>query len=207
MAPAPPAGAPPAAAADGSSVQGNFTQRLSSIGLSTCIPLQQFYATQPSLSSIMAFAQATNVTGLLAGVTSSQTFRFTSLAPVNSAVDSFLASLDPGTIRSLAASPRAALALLAYHGVLPPVVMLADMTESRVLPTLAMDAQGNHLSLTVRRPPGGGIRLEAVGNSANVLWGDVPVCEGVVHAVDAILLPVRLGGSPQPPGAGSTAGG
>lgn len=43
--------------------------------------------------------------------------------------------------RALYASPQSVVALLAYHSVLPPPLMLANLTEGRVLPTLAMSPQ------------------------------------------------------------------
>ena len=37
--------------------------------------------------------------------------------------------------------------------------------------------QGNHLSLTVHRPPDGSVVVQGVSNNATVLYGDIEVCE------------------------------
>ena len=46
--------------------------------------------------------------------------QLTTLAPLNSAVNSFLSGLDARNRQALLASPRAVVALLAYHAILPP---------------------------------------------------------------------------------------
>lgn len=51
--------------------------------------------------------------------------------------------------------------------------------------------QGRPLSLTVRRSPTSSqVVIEGVANSATIIYPDISVCQGVVHAVDTVLLPV-----------------
>ena len=35
--------------------------------------------------------------------------------------------------------------------------------------------------------------LVGVANNANIVYPDIAICQGVVHAVDALLLPVVVG--------------
>eukprot|EP00887_Chlorella_sp_A99_P000535 scaffold17.g535.t1 len=200
-----------------SSIFSNLTQGLASSTLS-CLSIGDFYATSPDFQSFYRLISGANLQGLFASSPASQAFRFTSLAPVNSAVDSFLASLEPSVRTSLLASRDAIVALFSFHALVPPPVMLADMADGKTLPTFALDAQarrsesfaahGNNLMLTVHRPPGGTIQLQGAGTNASVLYGDIPVCEGIVDAVDTVLLPTKLPGSSAaaPPSSSAVAG-
>lgn len=57
----------------------------------------------------------------------------TVLAPLNSAIDTFMGSLDSGTQSALMASPRAIVALLAYHAITPPPLRSDCMQPSNIL--------------------------------------------------------------------------
>lgn len=57
-------------------------------------------------------------------------------------------------------------------------------------PTSLPGMQGVRLSLTVHTSPGAPPRVEGLSNSANIVAGDLLVCGGVAHAMDAVLIPV-----------------
>ncbi|GAB4823712.1 hypothetical protein N2152v2_010758 [Parachlorella kessleri] len=173
-----------------------------------CVPALQLYQTAPEFQGFWNLILASKVQDLAPKNATTPTTQLTALAPLNSAVNSFLSGLDDRNRAALLASPRAVVALLAYHAILPPPLREADMRDGMVLPTLAMDPSGTHLPLTVHRSPTGPVRLEGISNSAAIIYPDIAVCEGIVHAVDAIILPVRVqamdGASPGP--AGETGG-
>lgn len=71
-------------------------------------------------------------------------------------------------------------------------------------PAPTLPPQGNRLSLIVQvRPTAGAAsnqsrqtRFVGASNSAAVLAGDLPVCSGAAHAIDAVLLPVAAPAGP-----------
>lgn len=65
--------------------------------------------------------------------------------------------------------------------------------------------QGRRLSLTVHRGAQGQATLQGMSNSATIVYPNIELCEGVAHAVDAVLVPVALDG--QGAGGAPAAGG
>ncbi|KAI3423986.1 hypothetical protein D9Q98_009819 [Chlorella vulgaris] len=126
----------------------------------------------------------------------------TYMVPTDTALNSLFASLDPQTAQALLLNAPALSALAAYHTV-NQSVRTDSMADGQQLPTLAYDAQGRQLSLTVRRGSGGAasdIRFQGIGSTALLLVPDVPICGGTVQVVDTVLLPVQVPTSPTPPG-------
>jgi uncharacterized surface protein with fasciclin (FAS1) repeats len=104
---------------------------------------------------------------------------FTVFAPTNAAFEKALADLEL-TQEQLLASPDLA-KILTYH-VLPAKVAAADITEKQSPATV----EGQPLDVA---PSGGTV---SVGPNATVVQADVPASNGVIHAIDAVLLPPDL---------------
>ncbi|KAL4855756.1 Embryogenesis-associated protein B8 [Chlorella vulgaris] len=97
------------------------------------------------------------------------------------------------TYMALLLNAPALSALAAYHTV-NQSIRTDSMADGKQLPTLAYDAQGRQLSLTVRRGSGAAandIRFQGMGSTALLLVPDVPIYGGTVQVVDAVLLPVQ----------------
>ncbi len=101
---------------------------------------------------------------------------FTVLAPTNEAFE----SLDPALLAQLLTDPNALRAVLAYH-VLPGLVtsqQLASLTTGSIV-----TVHGAELSVVT---DGTGLLL---GDRARVVEADLEASNGVVHAIDQVLLP------------------
>jgi uncharacterized surface protein with fasciclin (FAS1) repeats len=127
-------------------------------------------AANPDFSTLVAAVKKAGLADTLAG-----TGPFTVFAPTNEAFDTALAELKL-TKAQLLASPDLK-AILTYH-VLPGKVMAADVT-GKLMPATV---QGEKLPVA---PSGGGV---AVGD-ATVVKADVAASNGVIHAIDRVLLP------------------
>jgi len=96
--------------------------------------------------------------------------------------DEAFAALPEGTVEGLLADLDALTAILTAH-VVPSVIMSADIPEGDTeVGTLNEDA-----SLTVTND-GMGITV-SLSNTANVVAADVEAANGVIHVIDAVLLP------------------
>ncbi len=107
---------------------------------------------------------------------------FTVFAPTDAAFAAAVEDLGL-TKAQLLASPALG-KILTYH-VLAGKVMAADITG----PLMPKTVEGAKLSVA---PTGGKVK---VGPAATVVTADVPASNGVIHAIDAVLLPpdVKLG--------------
>lgn len=134
-------------------------------------------ASNPDFSILVAAVQKAGLAETLSG-----SGPFTVFAPTNAAFEKTLA--DAGlTQDELLASPDLA-AILTYH-VLPGKVMAADITGALSPATV----EGQPLAVTL---DGSSVK---VGPAATVQTADVAASNGVIHAIDAVLLPpgVTLG--------------
>jgi uncharacterized surface protein with fasciclin (FAS1) repeats len=133
-------------------------------------------ANNANFSYLVAAVQRANLVGTLSG-----TGPFTVFAPVNQA---FIAAGFP-TIESIqAADPNALTAILTYH-VVPGRVFSTNLTTRNVA-----TAQGGNVSVTV----GTGVQVTGLGNNgnaANVVRANVVATNGVIHAIDRVLLPAN----------------
>ncbi|WP_419210914.1 fasciclin domain-containing protein [Maribacter sp. X9] len=112
---------------------------------------------------------------------------FTVFAPVNSAFD----ALPAGTVEGLLKpeSKGALTGILTYH-VVAGNYMAADVIKA---------IKGNKGSFPVKTVQGGMITLslsgdkvmltDEKGNMATVVMADVPASNGVIHAIDAVVMP------------------
>jgi transforming growth factor-beta-induced protein len=98
---------------------------------------------------------------------------FTVLAPTDAA----FAALPEGTVESLLANPEALAEVLLYH-----VIIGAVRAEQVVTLSEATMANGQTVSISVN---GGGVQV----NDANVVATDIEATNGVIHVIDAVLIP------------------
>lgn len=106
---------------------------------------------------------------------------FTVFAPTDAAFD----ALPEGTLDTLLADPTGDLAeILKYH-VIAGEVPAADVVEmdGQMVETI----QGTELTVNV---DGGNVSLtDAAGNTINVIDTDIAASNGVIHVIDAVLMP------------------
>ncbi|PRW32690.1 General transcription factor 3C polypeptide 5 [Chlorella sorokiniana] len=117
----------------------------------------------------------------------------TFLLPTDTALEAFAARFNGSTLQAVLASPHALQALASYH-VLEDRVTTGQLYEGQRLQTLARDAQGKPLPLTVHRggPGDASITFRGAGSTAGLLVPDVPVCGGIIQVIDQVLLPVEV---------------
>ena len=120
-----------------------------------------------SFTTLLAAAEAAGLVDALKG-----DGPLTVFAPTDDA----FAALPAGTVEALLADPEALAAILLYH-VVPGKVMAADVTDGLVAETLN--------GATVRFSTMGGVMI----NGANVIAADVEASNGVIHVIDAVILP------------------
>ena len=97
---------------------------------------------------------------------------FTVFAPTDEA----FAALPEGTVEALLADPAALGAILTYH-VIAGKVMSADLTEGMMAATV----NGADVTITLD----GGAKI----NGANIVAADIETTNGVIHVIDAVILP------------------
>lgn len=99
---------------------------------------------------------------------------FTVFAPTEAA----FAALPDGTIDALLADPTGDLANILLYHVVPGKVMAADLSDGLVA-TTALGAP-----VTFKISDSG-----AMVNNANIVAADIEAANGVIHVIDAVLLP------------------
>ncbi|MFM7309492.1 MAG: fasciclin domain-containing protein, partial [Flavobacteriales bacterium] len=99
---------------------------------------------------------------------------FTLFAPTDAAFD----ALPAGTIEALLADPTGDLTQILLYHVLGAQVMSMDLTNGQVATTL----QGSDVTVTFSGP-------DVLINNALVTFADIYATNGVVHVIDAVLLP------------------
>jgi uncharacterized surface protein with fasciclin (FAS1) repeats len=97
---------------------------------------------------------------------------FTVFAPTDEA----FAALPAGTVEGLLADPEALAAILTYH-VVPGAVMSTDLSDGMTATTV------NGADITIGTM--GGVTV----NDANVVTADIAASNGVIHVIDAVILP------------------
>lgn len=122
-----------------------------------------------SFNTLVAAVQAAGLVDTLKGEGP-----FTVFAPTDDA----FAALPAGTLDSLLADPAALSNILLYH-VVPGKVMAADVVGL----TSADSAQGSPIAISV---VDGKVMLN---DSATVVTTDIETSNGVIHVIDAVILP------------------
>ena len=97
---------------------------------------------------------------------------FTVFAPTDEA----FAALPEGTVEGLLADPEALAAVLTYH-VVAGKVMSTDLSDGMMAATV------NGAEITIGTE--GGVMV----NDANVVTADIEASNGVIHVIDAVILP------------------
>jgi uncharacterized surface protein with fasciclin (FAS1) repeats len=138
--------------------------------------------TSPDHTTLVAAVQAAGLVETLKGEGP-----FTVLAPVNAAFD----ALPAGTVDTLLKPENkdTLATILACH-VIPAKALSTDITK------MVMDDGGEHVvdtvggcKLTLKAADGGVTVTDENGNVANVTIADVIQSNGVIHVIDAVLLP------------------
>lgn len=135
-----------------------------------------------NFTTLVAAVKAADLVGTL-----SSEGPFTVFAPVNAAFE----ALPAGTVEGLLKpeSKTALTGLLTYH-VVAGKYMAGDVIKA---------IEGNNGSFTVKTVNGGSISLSLTdgkviltdekGSTATVVMADVPASNGVIHAIDAVVMP------------------
>lgn len=90
--------------------------------------------------------------------------------------DEAFAALPEGTVEGLLADIPALTAILTYH-VVPSAVMSTDLSDGMTAATV----NGADITVTI----GEGVMI----NGANVVAADIETSNGVIHVIDAVILP------------------
>ncbi|MEZ2414283.1 fasciclin domain-containing protein [Muriicola sp. E247] len=137
-----------------------------------------------NFSTLVAAVQAADLVGTL-----SSDGPFTVFAPTN---DSF-SKLPEGTVESLLQpeNKAALINLLTYHVVAGEfsAAAVVEAINSNDGSFVAETVQGDKLTLTL---DGENVKLiDAQGNASMVIMADVPASNGVIHAIDAVVMPAE----------------
>ncbi|RBN48902.1 fasciclin domain-containing protein [Flavobacterium psychrolimnae] len=108
---------------------------------------------------------------------------FTVFAPTNTAFTALNTELAPGGIAGVSAANLTK--VLQYHVVSPANVLAASLTEGQVVTPILTPAQTFTIQLT------GGAKIKDANNRiSNIIITDVQCSNGVIHAIDKVLLPI-----------------
>jgi uncharacterized surface protein with fasciclin (FAS1) repeats len=130
-------------------------------------------ASNPDFSTLVTAVEAAGLAETLAG-----SGPFTVFAPTNDA----FAKLPAGTVETLLdpANKDQLTSILTYH-VVPAEVMAADVTAGEVT-----TVNGAAFGVST---DGGVVISDGQGGTANVVQTDIVASNGVIHVIDAVLLP------------------
>jgi len=120
-----------------------------------------------SFTTLVAAVQAAGLVDVLKG-----DGPFTVFAPTDEA----FAALPAGTIEALLADIPTLTAILTYH-VVPGAVLSTDLTEGMMAATV----NGQEVTITLAN----GVQVDG----ANVVAADIVASNGVIHVIDAVILP------------------
>ncbi len=132
-------------------------------------------AANPDFSTLVAAVEAAGLAETLSGEGP-----FTVFAPTNEAFDAALAALGV-TAEELLADPNLA-QILTYH-VVPGMILSTDLQPEQTVATV----EGSDVTITVGADG-------ATVNDANIVATDIVASNGVIHVIDAVLLPPDLAG-------------
>lgn len=147
------------------------------IGLPTVVTHALANPNFTSLVAALTRSDMPNFVSILSGTASSP---FTVFAPTNAAFTSLLTELS---LPNLAAIPKATLeSVLKYHVVTGANVASTDLTNNMMVPTF----QGGKFTITTT---GGAKITDANNRVSNIILTDVQCSNGIIHAIDKVLLP------------------
>ncbi|MBC5841123.1 fasciclin domain-containing protein [Flavobacterium sp. F-380] len=108
---------------------------------------------------------------------------FTVFAPTNAAFTALNTELAPGGIASVSTANLTR--TLQYHVVSPANVLSSTLTEGQTVTPILTPSQTFKIQLA-----GGAKILDASNRLSNIVVTDVQCSNGVIHAIDKVLLPV-----------------
>jgi uncharacterized surface protein with fasciclin (FAS1) repeats len=113
----------------------------------------------------------------------SATGPFTVFAPTNAAFVALDTELAPGGIAGVSSTNLTK--VLQYHVVSPANVLAASLTEGQMITPILTPAQTFTIQLS------GGAKIKDARNRiSNIIITDVQCSNGVIHAIDKVLLPI-----------------
>jgi uncharacterized surface protein with fasciclin (FAS1) repeats len=136
----------------------------------TAEPPKDLVTTAVQAGSFTTLAKALTAAGLVD--TLKGPGPFTVFAPTDEA----FAKLPAGTLEALLADKAKLVQVLTYH-VVPGAVMAADVVKL----SSAKTVQGQNITITTA----GGVKVD----NANVVKTDIVATNGVIHVIDAVILP------------------
>ena len=153
-----------------------------------CKSVAEVLSSTPELSTLSRLSGA--VSPRLVAALSDKSDKLTLFAPSNKALQSLLASLPDagGEAPELVRNVTVLTALLSYHVVPGVALSSTQLTDGAALPT-ALGAGVPPLRVRLGAPSKQ-VLLIAAGSEAAVVKPDLTACNGVVHVVDTVLLPV-----------------
>jgi len=110
--------------------------------------------------------------------------QFTVFAPTNTAFTNLDTELAPGGIAGVSAENLTK--VLQYHVVSPANVLAGDLTNNQIVTPILSPAQ----TFTIELPATGAQIKDASNRTSKIIITDVQCSNGVIHAVDKVLLPV-----------------
>jgi len=116
---------------------------------------------------------------------------YTLFAPNNDAFAKTLDVLGLTAEELLGLGPETIQSILLYHVVPGVAAFSTDLSDGQVLPTASPDG----LELIVDLE--GGVFIESVGSTVQVILPDIAACGAVIHVIDEVLLPFAV--DPEPP--------
>lgn len=132
--------------------------------------IAEIAAGDENFSTLVTALDAAGLVGAL-----SEEGELTVFAPTNDAFD----ALPEGTLDSLLADPEGALSQILLYHVVSGVALAEDVVELDSVTTL----QGDDITITVTEYD------VILNDSANVTMTDIMATNGVIHVIDAVLLP------------------
>lgn len=120
-----------------------------------------------NFTTLVAAVQAAGLVDVLKGEGP-----FTVFAPTDEA----FAALPEGTVAALLNDIPTLTAILTYH-VVPGAVMSGDLSDGMMAPTV----NGQEVTISL----GSGVQVDG----ANVVLADIVASNGVIHVIDAVILP------------------
>jgi len=148
------------------------------IGLPTIVTHAAANANFSTLVSVLNRSGQPNFITTLSG-----TGPFTVFAPTNAAFTALNTELAPGGIAGV--SDANLTKVLQYHVLSPANVLAATLTEGQIVTPILTPSQNFTILLS------GGAKIKDANNRmSNIIITDVQCSNGVIHAIDKVLLPV-----------------
>ncbi len=140
--------------------------------------IAEIAANDPSFSTLVSALDRTGLTSVLAG-----SGNFTVFAPTNAAFDAL--GVDLSTISDEDLSE-----ILLYH-VLGAEIFAADIADGQTYASTAATTGPGDTALSLLIEKGSGVQING---SVNVTSTDIDATNGVIHVVDAVIMPLDIVG-------------